>query len=221
MNDAPPNAHKIEEQKEQAEVGNLLGDIANGDQAAFAELHSRFSGLVYATAVQVLQNEEDAEDTAQEVFAAVWAKAGSYQAGRGKPATWLITLARNRAIDRIRSRGRGIKASDRFRADPDSLPIWSAGAPDEVADRSDLADHAVSAVLRLSEEQRQAIQLAFFEGLTQVEIAERTGTPLGTVKARIRRGLNRLRGMMTDESLGAHRRHLAVGSGGANKAHLS
>lgn len=178
------------------EVRNLLRKIANGDRKAFAALHELFNSLVYATAIQVLHNQEDAEDTTQEVFAAVWAKANLYSAERGKPSTWLTTLTRNRAIDRVRSRERRQRLNNGFGLEPDTCKGWRAPLPSHATTVNELADQARGAVLQLSEEQRQVIQMAFFEGLTQMEIAERTGAPLGTVKARIRRGLGKLRGIM-------------------------
>ena len=186
----------IEGGDDQLEVRKLLKKTANGDRKAFAELHRRFSALVYATAIQVLHNQQDAEDTTQEVFATVWAKANLYCSERGKPSTWITTLTRNRAIDRVRSRERRQRLNHGFSHEPDISKGWKAPSPAYATTVNELASHAKTAVMQLSHEQRQAIQLAFFEGLTQLEIAERTGTPLGTVKARIRRGLGKLRGLM-------------------------
>ena len=90
--DSPPTDN-------QDEVRDLLRGIANGDRSGFAEFHSRFSGMVYATAVQILHNHEDAQDTTQEVFTSLWKKAGMFVDDRGKPSTWLAAMARNRSID--------------------------------------------------------------------------------------------------------------------------
>jgi RNA polymerase sigma-70 factor (ECF subfamily) len=183
-------------QEELAEVRRLFRLVAGGDREAFAQLHDRFSGLVYATIIQVLHNHQDAEDVMQEVFAVLWKKADMYSEERGKPTTWLTTLARNRAIDKFRSRDRRSKLYDGFERETEIGKGWTAPSPSGEAEVNELATQAKSAVLQLSPEQRIAIQLAFLEGLTQAEIAERTGAPLGTVKARIRRGLGRLRGLM-------------------------
>lgn len=181
---------------EQVELRQLLRNIANGDRQAFAAMHQQFSGLVYAAALQILHSQEDAEDVSQEVFACIWAKASLYCSERGKPSTWITTLARNRAIDRIRSRDRRQRLNSGYQQESEVLKGWKAPSPAHETTVKELAHQARSAVMQLSDEQRLVIQLAFFEGLSQLEIAQKIGTPLGTVKARIRRGLGRLRGLM-------------------------
>src|SRR5690606_18790754 len=99
---------------DQADVRLLLRGIANGDRQSFAGFHVRFSGMVYATAVQVLHNHEDAQDCVQEVFASLWKKAKMYVDDRGKPSTWLAAMARNRAIDKLRARQRRSRLNDSF-----------------------------------------------------------------------------------------------------------
>lgn len=183
-------------QQELAEVRELFRRVAASDRQAFAELHQRFSNLVYATVIQVLHNHQDTEDVVQEVFALLWKKADMYSEERGKPTTWLTTLARNRAIDKFRSRDRRSRLNDGFEQESEMDKGWQAPSPSGETEVRELAEQARSAVLQLSPEQRQAIQLAFLDGLTQAEIAEKTGAPLGTVKARIRRGLGKLRGIM-------------------------
>lgn len=183
-------------QLELAEVRAIFRAVAGGDRVAFAELHRRFSGLVFATVMQVLHNQQDTEDVTQEVFAVLWKKADMYSEERGKPTTWLTTLARNRAIDKFRSRDRRSKLNHGFEQESEMEKGWAAPSPAVEVEIKELAQEARSAVMLLSPEQRQAIQLAFFDGLTQAEIAQRTGAPLGTVKARIRRGLGKLRGII-------------------------
>ena len=183
-------------QQELAEVRSIFRAVAGGDRMAFAELHRRFAGLVYATAIQVLHDHQDTEDVTQEVFAILWKKADMYSEERGKPTTWLTTLARNRAIDKFRSRHRRSKLYNGYEQETEIGKGWAAPSPSGEAETKELAQEARSAVLQLSSDQRLAIQLAFFDGLTQAEIAERTGAPLGTVKARIRRGLGKLRSIM-------------------------
>jgi RNA polymerase sigma-70 factor (ECF subfamily) len=183
---------------DQSGIRVLLRRIANGDRGAFNEMHIRFHGLVYATAIQILGNHEDAEDTSQDVFAQLWAKAKLYNSSRGKPSTWLTTLAKNRAIDRLRSRDRRCRLNQNFEDEMRTVRGWVPSNPARDASTNELAWQTRSAVLQLSSEQQQAIQLAFFDGLTQLEIAKRTGEPLGTVKARIRRGLGKLRSMIKD-----------------------
>lgn len=179
--------------EDQSDLKEMLKGIANGDRQAFREFHSRFSGMVYATAVQVLHNHEDAEDCVQDVFTSLWKKAGMYLDDRGKPSTWLAAMARNRAIDKLRARQRRGKLNDSFEAESRVDEPITRIDPAKQAGVTELGETVRSAVLQLSPEQSEAIRMAFFDGLTQLEIAQKTGEPLGTIKARIRRGLGRLR----------------------------
>jgi len=168
-----------------------LEGMARGEHGALAELYDRHGRLVYSLALRVLRDQGDAEDVVQEVFSQAWRQASRYESTRGQVVAWLMNLARSRAIDRLRSR----------RARPET------GANDVEADRildhappideqlalSDQAERIRAAVEQLSLLQRVAIELAFYEGLTHVEIADRLELPLGTVKTRIRQGLLRLR----------------------------
>ena len=170
----------------------LLQSIADGDRRAFDCFVKRMEKLVYGTVYRVLNDAQDTEDVSQEVFFQVWQKASLFNEQRGKPTTWVATLARNRAIDKIRHKQRQSRLMNSF-----SEKMVPRDA-DEV-DSSDLLDvkergaTVRSAVLELSPEQRQAIEMAYFSGLTQSEIAGQLDQPLGTVKARIRRGLVKLR----------------------------
>lgn len=180
-------AHNPEEEME------LLQAVAEGDRDKFQELHKRFVGIVYSTVYKVLNDSQDTEDVVQEVFTAIWKKAGMYEPKKGKPMTWITTMARNRAIDRLRSKQRRYKLSEDFKTEREVL---TSGGKLDSATNAELKDrHELlrSAVMELSGAQRKAIQLAYFSGLTQAEIAEQLGEPLGTVKARIRRGIIRLR----------------------------
>ncbi len=183
-------------QDDQADVRVLLRGIANGDRTCFAEFHRRFAGMVYATAIQVLHNHEDAQDTSQEVFTSLWKKAAMFIDDRGKPSTWLAAMARNRSIDRLRSRQRRSRLNDSFEDESHTAEQMIRIDPAMEACSNELGLQVRTAVMELSAEQREAIQLAFFEGLTQLEIAQKTGEPLGTIKARIRRGLGRLRSIV-------------------------
>ena len=181
---------------DQADVRALLRGIANGDRESFAGFHIRFQGMVYATAVQVLHNHEDAQDCAQEVFSSLWKKAKMFIDDRGKPSTWLAAMARNRAIDKLRARQRRSRLNDSFEDESRTMDSAVRIDPAKEASVNEMGSQVRGAVLQLSPEQREAIQLAFFDGLTQLEIAKKTGEPLGTIKARIRRGLGRLRGIV-------------------------
>ncbi len=173
----------------------LLRQVAAGDKAAFAELYDRLSRPLYTVVFRILNDGSEAEDIVHDVFISVWSKAGEFEATRGSAFAWIVTLARNRAIDRLRSRKRRNELLDR------SAPIdlgYNEGGNQEADSAADLWLKEKSAAVRhavadLASEQRAALELAFFGGLTQQEIAEKLKQPLGTVKARIRRGLLKLR----------------------------
>jgi RNA polymerase sigma-70 factor, ECF subfamily len=171
----------------------LLGEIARGDRDAFARFYDLQSGLVHTFALRILRERSEAEEVVQDVFLQVWRQAGTYSTDRGTPEAWLIMLARSRGIDKLRSRRRRdemVRPAD----DPDRLPepvaLESASGPAEA--RVTLG----GALDDLPPAQRSVLELAYFDGLTQTEIAERLGEPLGTVKTRMRSGLERLRGIL-------------------------
>jgi RNA polymerase sigma-70 factor, ECF subfamily len=184
--------------EDQAEVSQLLSKMAAGCSRSFNELHVRYRSMVYAIALQVLRNHEDAEDTTQEIFSQLWNRSSQYSDQKGRLASWLSTLAKNRAIDKLRGRERRGKLNNGFEKETLLEKGWQAPKPDEMANLSEMGAYARSAVQTLTDEQREAILMAYFEGLTQQEISARIGTPLGTVKARIRRGLSRLRTLVRE-----------------------
>ncbi|MGY8640434.1 MAG: sigma-70 family RNA polymerase sigma factor [Verrucomicrobiales bacterium] len=171
-----------------------LSGIANGDRGCFLQLHDRYNGLLFTTIQKVLNDRQDSEEVLQEVFAALWRKAHLFNQGRGRPITWMASMARNRAIDRLRSKQRRARLRDEFTVEQDVNPAANeAISGPEAADRRDSCASVRIAVKSLADVQREAIELAYFEGMTQLEIADRLGEPLGTVKARIRRGISKLR----------------------------
>ena len=172
---------------------DLLQLVAAGDHASLDELHRRYSGVLLATAFRVLNNSRDAEEVVQEAFVQIWEKARVYDAERGKPLTWAMTLTRNKAIDRLRRIQRRHRLHDEIE---EEAQIWDRIVENDSCDQAVSHEtHAMvrSAVIQLSDDQRRAIELAFFGGLTQHQIAEQLDEPLGTVKARIRRGMIKLR----------------------------
>lgn len=173
-------------------TADLLRRIGGRDVAAFQEFFRRFSGLIYSTIHRALNDHQDSEDIMQEVLVQIWQKAHLYQPSKGKPLTWVTTMARNRAIDRIRSKQRRARLNDEFEQEVKPLqPEFEEDASDVVTSHE--KDRVVRrAVMELTADQREAIHLAYFAGLSQSEIAERLKEPLGTVKARIRRGVQRL-----------------------------
>ena len=176
----------------------LMVGIAAGDRRAFELLHKKFSGLVFATAFRVLNDPHDAEEVAQEVFSGVWNKSRLYDSSRGKPQVWLSTMARNRAIDRLRSKQRRAQLRDDLQVEQTQESVRPDEGVIQEVRRQEEAVVLRDALLRLKPEQREVIEMTYFKGLSQSQAAEALGAPLGTVKARIRRGISRLRTIVTD-----------------------
>lgn len=172
----------------------LVQRMAAGDRGALGELYDRFSGPLLGAAVRILRDQAEAQDIVHDAFVAMWEKAGTFDTARGNAFAWAVTLVRNRAIDRVRMRRRRSELLDE--AAPSDLGYAeSAGAPSggDTAARGEEASAVRAAVATLPLEQQRALELAFFGGLTQEEIARQLAQPLGTIKARIRRGLLKLR----------------------------
>jgi RNA polymerase sigma-70 factor (ECF subfamily) len=169
----------------------LIRRAAGGDDAAFARFYDRFAGLVFAFARRLLRARPEAEDLLQEVFMQAWRQAASYRPERGSPEAWLLTITRSRGIDKLRSIRRREETVQPVAAR--SGGGLEPGAVESDAARSEAKLEVGGALAGLSEGQRQVLELAYFEGLTQTEIATRLGEPLGTIKTRMRSGLERLR----------------------------
>jgi RNA polymerase sigma-70 factor (ECF subfamily) len=176
----------------QTEDVKLLRAIARGDEEAIAALYDRYRLILFGLILRILHSQPEAEDVLQEVFLQVWRRASDFDEKRGRPFTWLVTLARSRAIDRLRSLGsRDRTAIEAARAATDNI----VDAADDAV-KSEQGEIVRSALKELPEEQRRALFLAYFEGLTQSEIARRLNSPLGTVKTRMRSGMIRLRELL-------------------------
>jgi RNA polymerase sigma-70 factor (ECF subfamily) len=181
-------------QPEQAQTTDvdILRSIARGDEQALSALYDRYRLILFGLILRILHSRPEAEDVLQEVFLQVWRKASDFDETRGRPFTWLVTLARSRAIDRLRSLGsRERTAQEAARDVSDTV---SDAADDAV--KSEQREIVRRALRELPEEQQRALLLAYFEGLTQSEIAARLGAPLGTVKTRMRSGMIRLRELL-------------------------
>lgn len=163
----------------------LIERIRSGDETAMADMYDRYSGIVYGVALRVLGNTTAAEDVLQEIFLQLWRNPQAFDANRGRLPAWLAVIARNRAIDHLRKRPPEDDIAD--------MPI-STGVNLESEAAQRLAVDKIRGVLsRLPQEQRRALEMAFFEGMTHTEIAARSGEPLGTIKTRIRTGLITIR----------------------------
>jgi RNA polymerase sigma-70 factor (ECF subfamily) len=178
----PPLAHLPNEA--------LLALIARGDDDALANLYDRLGGVAYRLAYRILRDEVLAQDAVQEAFLGAWRTAASFDPARGKASTWLLTLVHRRAVDLVRR-------EDRRRAEPvDPPPSRNTEAVDETAAVREQRRRVQAALAQLPTEQREALELAYYGGLSQSELAERLGVPLGTVKSRMFAALGRLRELL-------------------------
>ncbi|GAA3328460.1 ECF RNA polymerase sigma factor SigK [Paeniglutamicibacter sulfureus] len=171
----------------------LMLRIAAGNESAFEELYDRLSPQVFGLVRRILKDQAQSEEVTQEVFVEAWQQASRYDSARGKAITWLLTLAHRRAVDRVRasqaSKDRDLRQGIKeFQASYDDV--------EETAIQHDESRRVIQALERLSETQRDAIQLAYFGGYTHIEVAELLKIPVGTAKTRIRDGMNKLRDLM-------------------------
>lgn len=169
----------------------LVRRVAAGDPAALASLYDRYAPLIYGLARRIVRDEGQAEDLVQEVFLRIWNRPQIYDRGRGTFRAWLVSVAHHLAVDILRRRRREVSYQDKLAAPPADDPVEAAVNEVEGA--------AVRSLLgRLPPDQRRVIELAYFEGLTQREIAARLGEPIGTVKTRLRLGIMKLRALYED-----------------------
>jgi len=175
----------------------LLHAIARGDEVALARLYDAYRVILFGLLVRILNSREEAEDILQDVFIQVWRQAKDFDERRGRPFTWLVTLARSRAIDRLRMLG----ARQRLTMGAAQEQEHNESISDPLTDTVNSEQKAIvrRALATLPEEQRHTLLLAYFEGLTQSEIASRIGAPLGTVKTRMRSGMIKLRALLKSQ----------------------
>lgn len=187
----------IATKQEAPDDSTLLGRIASsGDQDALEQLYERHSRVVYAVLLRMTRDQSSSEELCQEVFFRLWKNAGSYDVGQGSLTPWLLTIARNAALDRIRSSSEKQRSTE-FGSDEaiespvkDRIDLW--------VDNKLQVDRALKLMDGLPDSQRQALELAYFDGLSQTEIAAQLGAPLGTVKSWVRGALLHLREQMGD-----------------------
>ena len=170
----------------------LLAQMAQGEEPALAELYDRFGRVAYGLAVRVLRDQALAEDAVQDAFLGAWRTAAAFDPGRGTASTWLMTLVHRRAVDLVRR-------EDRRRTDVlDDAPVAAGETTDEQAALREERRRVQAALVRLPPDQREALELAYYGGLTQAELAERLGVPLGTIKSRMFAGLGKLRDLLAE-----------------------
>ena len=172
----------------------LVALVARGDEPALAELYDRVGRVAFGLAFRVLRDERHAEDAVQEAFLTVWRTAGSFRAERAKASTWILTLVHRRAVDLVRR-------EERRRAEPladEPVVAGDAETTEEAAWLRFERERVQSALRQLPDVQREAIELAYYGGFSQSELAERLGVPLGTIKSRMFAGLARLRELLDD-----------------------
>jgi RNA polymerase sigma-70 factor, ECF subfamily len=171
----------------------LMKAITNRKQRALEELYGRYGKTLKAVIAHVVHEEAEADDVLQEIFLQIWKEAANYSPQAGKPLGWVVTLARRRAIDRLRRRQAYCRAKDRFEEHIEQQPAsWKHNRIDQDICRADIRHFLERKMRSLPPYQRKALELSFFEGLSHREISAATGTPLGTVKTRLELGLRKL-----------------------------
>jgi RNA polymerase sigma-70 factor (ECF subfamily) len=176
----------------------LLALASRGDERALAELYDRYGRVAYGLALRIVRDPALAEDAVQEAFVTVWRTAGSFVPGRAKASTWILTLAHRRAVDVVRREERRRAAPLDTDAEDTSAGTLAADEEVELTDRRRLVQEALR---QLPDEQREALELAYYGGLSQSELAERLSVPLGTIKSRMFAGLRRLRDLLAEAGL--------------------
>lgn len=177
----------------------LAQQMRSGDEGAFAAFYDRFAPGLFSMIYAILHDQKESEDVLQEAFVQMWKRSATYDPARSSLFTWAVMISRHKAIDRLRSRQRQSRLSEAIASESDALSVSRpADRADNALARSDERERVRAALAQLGEMQREAIDLAFFAGLTQTQISERLGAPLGTVKARIRRGLLALREVLRE-----------------------
>lgn len=174
----------------------LLTNVATGCKESFSALYKAFSSALFGICYGVTKNHAEAQEVLQEAFLAIWKKADQYDPKLGKASTWIIQLTRNQAIDRLRKRQRRDAGQDRLENEPQPEPEDSDPSGSLIS--KETAQKVKNALKTLPDDQKQALQLAFYEGLSQTQIAERLDEPLGTIKSRIRRAMERVRIVIGD-----------------------
>lgn len=191
-------ANGTAEQQNEVQDGELLHRIARRDQDAFAALYDRYATVLYSLCLAIVKRQEDAEDVLQECFLQIWEKAHTFDGLKGNVYTWLFTMARRRAIDRLRSKHFQIRRQQQPDFDFEMITADEAPSPLESTSLAERARLVRKAFMTLPEAQREVLQMAYFQGYSQCEISERLRVPLGTVKTRTRQAMRKLHALLAD-----------------------
>jgi RNA polymerase sigma-70 factor (ECF subfamily) len=192
------NPHRMPAQMPPLQMGapsdfELMEGIQAENPDALAQLYDRYNGILKALILRVIHNEAEAEDLLQEIFMEIWSQAKNFSAQKGKPLGWMVTLARRRAIDGLRKKQAYARAEERLQQETEQQPdAWVHNATEEEIEFGDRRALIRRVITTLPVAQQQAIELAFFRGMSQREIAANTNTPLGTVKTRLELGLKKI-----------------------------
>src|SRR5881628_2892425 len=190
---AKPIAVALEREPGMPSDVDLMLGIQSGDADALSELYDRYNGVVKALILRIIHDETGADDLLQEVFMEIWNQAKNFSAQKGKPLGWMVTLTRRRAIDGLRKKQAYARAEERLQNETEQQPdAWVHNATEEEIVLSDTRRLIRKVISSLPPPQQQAIDLAFFKGMSQREIAAKTNTPLGTVKTRLELGLKKI-----------------------------
>jgi RNA polymerase sigma-70 factor (ECF subfamily) len=192
---APENRFAMRKQHAHLSDEALVALVARGDEDALAELYDRISRIAYGLALRVLRDERYAEDAVQEAFLQVWRRAATFRADRAKASTWILTLVHRRAVDLVRREER--RQTDTLTEEA-TADVASTESTDEAAWLRFERERVQAALRELPDGQREALELAYYGGFSQSELAERLGVPLGTIKSRMFAGLTRLREILDD-----------------------
>jgi RNA polymerase sigma-70 factor (ECF subfamily) len=175
-----------------SDVDLMLG-IQAGDADALSQLYDRYNGIVKALILRIIHNDTEADDLLQEVFMEIWNQAKNFSAEKGKPLGWMVTLTRRRAIDALRKKQAYNRAEERLQAEPEQQPLaWVQNTTEMEIRAGDTRALMAKVISSLPAAQQQVIELAFFQGMSQREIASHTNIPLGTVKTRLELGLKKI-----------------------------
>ena len=171
----------------------LMSGVQAGDPDALSDLYDRYNGILKALILRVVHNEAEADDLLQEVFMEIWNQSKNFSSAKGKPLGWMVTLTRRRAIDALRKKQAYARAEERLQAEPEQQPLaWVQNTTAEDIRAGDTRALMAKVIRSLPEAQQQVIYLAFFQGMSQREIAAHTNIPLGTVKTRLELGLKKI-----------------------------